>query len=156
MKTPILQPRDDAAIHEVLGGSISVRLRRAQTDGRLALIENVIPAGFTTLPLHIHPAFDEAFYILDGALSFSVGESTLTATPDTLVWAPGDVPHTFRNYTNEAARMLLWVTPAGHEHYFDALARLAQERPPEPAAVGALMRAHGVTVVESPAKGEAA
>ncbi|HZQ82707.1 MAG TPA: cupin domain-containing protein [Gaiellaceae bacterium] len=147
MKRPILQPRDDAPVHDVLGGSISVRLREEETGGRIALIENVIPARFDALPLHVHPAFDEAFYIVSGALTFTVGGETLTATPGALVWAPGEVPHTFRNYTTEPARLLLWTTPGGHERYFDAFVALAAAGPPAPSVLGELMSRHGISVV---------
>jgi quercetin dioxygenase-like cupin family protein len=152
MQTPVLQPRADAATSALLGGSISVRLRHEQTAGRFALIENVIPAGYDVLPLHVHPSFDEAFVVLDGALTFTVGDETLTATPGTLVYAPGTAPHTFRNHTRETARMLLWVSPAGHERYFDALVATVRAAPggrPDPARLGALMREHGISVVES-------
>jgi hypothetical protein len=56
--SPILQPLADATRQPVLGGSITIRLRSEDTDGRLALIEQVVPAGFPGPPLHVHPEFD--------------------------------------------------------------------------------------------------
>lgn len=151
MTTPILQPRAEATVHSVLGGSISIRLRSAQTDGRLALIENVIPPQYDGLPLHVHPEFDEAFYLLEGALTFTVADAQLTATPGTLVWTPGWVPHTFHNYASEPARMLLWTVPGGHEQYFDRLVEALADGPPEVSSLTALMSEHGITVVEQAA-----
>ena len=48
------------------GGQISIRLRGEQSGGELAVAENVIPARYPGPPRHVHPAFDELFYVLDG------------------------------------------------------------------------------------------
>ncbi|MGH9454238.1 MAG: cupin domain-containing protein [Terriglobia bacterium] len=39
------------------------------TGGAFGLIEQLIPAGFAT-PYHVHHAEDEAFYVLEGQLTF--------------------------------------------------------------------------------------
>jgi oxalate decarboxylase/phosphoglucose isomerase-like protein (cupin superfamily) len=115
------------------------------------MIENILPAGFANLPLHIHPGFDEAFYVLEGELAFRVGDEVITATPGTLVYAPGDVPHTFAELTGLApVRFLLWVTPGGHETYFEALAAASNASPtgyPSPEQVSALMAEHAIQIV---------
>jgi quercetin dioxygenase-like cupin family protein len=150
-KQPVLQHRAEAEVAEMMGGSIAIRLRAAQTGGRLGMIENVLPAGFANLPLHIHPGFDEAFYILEGELAFRVGDDVITAAPGTLVYAPGDVPHTFAELTGAApVRFLLWVTPGGHETYFEALAEASNRSPtgyPDPEEVGELMNGHSIQIV---------
>jgi quercetin dioxygenase-like cupin family protein len=125
-KHSVIQPLAAAPVRPVAGGSVAVRLRGEQTGGSLALIENVLPGGFGGMPLHVHPAFDEAFYVLDGELTFRVGDDVVTATAGTLVYAPGDVPHTFSELTGNRARFLLWTSPAGHERYFDAMADTLQ------------------------------
>lgn len=137
---------------ELAGGSIAVRLRAEQTNGQLGLIENVIPAGFAGLPLHVHPSFDEAFFILDGELTFRVGDDVFTADPGALAYIPGDVPHTFAELAGAPVRMLLWVTPAGHERYFELMAA-EMNRPggrPSPEFFTALMNEHGIEPVGSP------
>jgi quercetin dioxygenase-like cupin family protein len=150
-KHPVLQHRADAELNELLGGSVAVRLRATQTDGRLGMIENVLPAGFANLPLHIHPGFDEAFYVLEGQLGFRVGDEAITATPGTLVYAPGNVAHTFAELTGLASvRFLLWVTPGGHETYFEALAAASDASPtgyPAPDQLAALMAEYAIEIV---------
>jgi quercetin dioxygenase-like cupin family protein len=121
-KTPVLQNAGDAPARTVAGGSVTIRLRSEQTGDTLALIENVLPAGFGGMPLHVHPGFDEAFYVLDGELTFRVGDEVIAAAPGALVFVPGDVPHTFAELSGAPARFLLWTTPGGHERYFDAMA----------------------------------
>jgi quercetin dioxygenase-like cupin family protein len=150
-KRPVLEHRADATAAELMGGSIAVRLRADQTGGRLGMIENVLPPGFANLPLHIHPDFDEAFYVLEGELAFRVGREVITATPGTLVYAPGDEPHTFAELTGlQPVRFLLWVTPGGHETYFEALAAAAASSPtayPSPERLADMMAEHAIEIV---------
>ena len=128
-----------------------MRLRGEHTGGRLALIENVLPAGFGGMPLHVHPGFDEAFYVLDGGLTFRVGDEVAAAGPGALVYAPGDVPHTFAELTGRRARVLLWTTPAGHERYFDEMAdALEGGADLSPEFFAPLWARHGITNVGSP------
>jgi len=65
----------------------NVLLRSEQSNGEVATIEIVLPAGSAGPPLHHHD-FDEAFYVLDGELTFQLGEELATAGPGTLTFAP--------------------------------------------------------------------
>jgi mannose-6-phosphate isomerase-like protein (cupin superfamily) len=98
---------------------ISVRLRCEQTKSRRALMENRVDADFAGPPLHVHPDFDETFHVLEGELTFQLGDQRLTAGAGALVVAPGETPHTYANLSREEARPLLLRTPAGFERYFD-------------------------------------
>jgi mannose-6-phosphate isomerase-like protein (cupin superfamily) len=144
-KTPIVQRPGDAPTWPLAGGSLSVRLRGGQTGGELAVVENVIPAHFPGPPRNVHPAFDELFYVLDGAATFTVDDELIAAPAGTIAYVPGAVPHTFANPHAHPARLLTIVTPAGFEAYFEAVAAAAQtgELPP-PERMAQLMDDHGV------------
>jgi mannose-6-phosphate isomerase-like protein (cupin superfamily) len=62
-------------------------------------------------PLHVHREDDEAWYVLEGALAFRIGEDELEARAGEAVFAPRGVPHTFWNPSAEPARYLLVMTP---------------------------------------------
>jgi mannose-6-phosphate isomerase-like protein (cupin superfamily) len=136
---------DGAATTSVLGGSIAIRLRAADTDGRIGLIEQVIPAGFPGPALHVHPTFEETFYVQDGSLAFRVGDDTCHAGPGTVAHIPRGVPHTFANPGRQPAQALVIVSPAGFEDYFEALAGAIAARGgmPPVAEVVELGIAHG-------------
>src|SRR3954470_23365906 len=110
-----------------------VLLRSEESDGAVSVIENTPPADFPGPPLHRHD-FDEAFYILEGELTFQLRDEVITATAGELVFAPRNVPHTLANLSGAPARYVLVCTPAGFERYF---ARMEAERngvePPESA-----------------------
>jgi quercetin dioxygenase-like cupin family protein len=94
-------------------------------------MDNVVPAGAVGPPLHYH-AFDEAFYVLEGELTFQLGDELVTRGAGELAFARGGVHHTFANLSGAGARTLIVCTPAGFERYFDQMA--AREAGVEPQA----------------------
>jgi quercetin dioxygenase-like cupin family protein len=98
-----------------------VLLRSEDSDGHLAIVELT---GGGRPPLHRHD-FDETFYVLEGELTFQLGEDLVTRRAGELAFAPRGVPHTYANLSGAPARALLVITPAGFERYF---ARMAAER----------------------------
>ena len=63
-------------------------------------------------PLHVHHADDEAWYVLEGALRFRIGDSEYEAGPGSAVLAPKGTPHAYGNARRgQAARYLLVMTP---------------------------------------------
>ena len=108
-----------------------VLLRSEETAGQVSAIENTVPPRWEGPPLHRHD-FDEAFYVLDGRLTFELAGERIEATAGELAFAPRNVDHTFANLSDAPARYLLVCTPAGFERYF---ARMEAERngvePPE-------------------------
>jgi mannose-6-phosphate isomerase-like protein (cupin superfamily) len=64
--------------------------------------------------LHVHFADDEAWYILEGALSFRFGEKIVVATAGTAVFVPAGVPHDYFD-ANGTARYLVILTPRLHQ-----------------------------------------
>jgi mannose-6-phosphate isomerase-like protein (cupin superfamily) len=67
-------------------------------------------------PAHVHDAEDDAFYVLDGELTFMVGEDREVAAPaGTFVLVPPGVRHTFANRTAEPVRILNIHAPAGFD-----------------------------------------
>ena len=76
--------------------SATVLLRTEQSDDRVGIVEVTVPAGWPGPPLH-HHAFDEAFYVLDGELTFQLGDELATAGPGSLTFAPAGSHHTLAN-----------------------------------------------------------
>jgi quercetin dioxygenase-like cupin family protein len=106
----------------------NVLLRGEESDGHVAVVEL---SGGGRPPLHRHD-FDETFLVLEGELTFQLGDERFTRGAGELAFAPRGVAHTYANLTGAPARVLMVMTPAGFERYF---ARLSAERqgtePPE-------------------------
>jgi quercetin dioxygenase-like cupin family protein len=93
-----------------------------QTGGAYALSEaRVLPGGGP--PPHIHRREDEAFFILEGTITFTLNGQEVAAGPGTFLQAPRNLPHTFKNETNSPARMLIFVTPPGFEKFIQQFAQ---------------------------------
>lgn len=116
--------------------AVTVILAGEQTNGDLGLVDETLSPGFDGPPLHMHPTFDELFLVVDGELTFQLGDKLRRASAGEAVLAPRGVPHTFANHSGRPARALIAVTPAGFERYFQLMsAELAGTDPP-PEAFG--------------------
>jgi mannose-6-phosphate isomerase-like protein (cupin superfamily) len=55
--------------------------------------------------LHIHP-YKEVFVLQQGQATFIIGENTLEVSAGTVVVAPANTPHKFKNSGDEPLQML--------------------------------------------------
>ena len=68
------------------------------------------------LEAHVHDGEDDAFYILEGEMTFELGDGEeVAAPPGTFVLVPPGVPHAFTNHGSESVRMLNLHAPAGFD-----------------------------------------
>jgi quercetin dioxygenase-like cupin family protein len=112
-------PDDPALRHlAVVGDTYTILIAGADTAGRYALIDMLVPPGGGPPP-HRHD-FEEMFHILEGEIEVTIRETTSRASAGTTVNIPALVPHAFRNPTDDAIRLLCAVSPAGLEEYFAA------------------------------------
>src|SRR5215207_4906583 len=65
--------------------------------------------------LHMHSDEDDAFYILDGELTFVLDEGEVPAPEGTFVLVPPGVNHTFLNPLGRPTRVLNIHAPAGFD-----------------------------------------
>ncbi len=64
---------------------------------------------------HIHDGEDDAFYILEGEMTFTHGDEEIAAPLGTFVLIPPGVEHGFRNDGDVPVRMLNIHAPAGFD-----------------------------------------
>ena len=99
------------------GDTIRFLITGEETDGAFFMAEvSVAPGGGP--PPHIHHREDESFFLLQGTLIVHVGDKTLSASPGDFVHLPRGIKHSFQNTSNETAKMLVTITPAGLEKFF--------------------------------------
>lgn len=122
------EPRGDASAAQYArsmdrGSSVSymdclfsVLAGSEETDGRFGLMEMVAPRGREP-SRHLHHRDDEGFYVLEGEVTFYVGEEIFEAGPGTFVFLPHGVPHSYA-FGTDVVRMLSIVAPGGLEAHF--------------------------------------
>jgi mannose-6-phosphate isomerase-like protein (cupin superfamily) len=94
-------------------GNVEFLARTADTPRfNFGIIE--ISAG-RELEAHVHPEEDDAFYIIEGEMTFIFGGRTVSAPPGTFVLVPPGVEHGFRNDGDTPVRMFNIHAPAGFD-----------------------------------------
>jgi quercetin dioxygenase-like cupin family protein len=114
---PTLRSSTDGRTYAIVGDVYRFLATGAETDGRYAQIEALVPPGGGPPP-HVHRREEEGFYILDGEITFQIGDQRVVATKGMFANMPIGVPHSFRNESHRPARMLITVAPAGLEQMF--------------------------------------
>ena len=107
------------------------KVKAKDTLGAYSLTESIVQPSTGPVP-HRHSREDESFYVLEGELEFRMGERgerRIVAAPGTFVFAPRGIPHTFRNVGTTPARVLVIISPAGLEKFFEERTALQKEIP---------------------------
>lgn len=145
-----LGPQEGEALWGV-GALTTIKVSGPETGNAYAMIEDFAPLG-TGAPPHFHALDDEAFYVLEGEVRFSVAtEPPFHARAGAFVFVPGGVIHAFE-VISETARYLIITTPR-HMQFYRAIADPAGKRALPPDApldmdrIGAACEAFGVTGV---------
>jgi mannose-6-phosphate isomerase-like protein (cupin superfamily) len=130
-----------------MGGLATVKATAEQTGGRYTLVEVLVPEfPMEESLLHVHHFEDEGFYILEGEMTFYVGEQTIKARSGSFLFGPKDIPHAF-SVDSGPARLLFILSPAGMEGLIREMGEPARslsippppEEPPDEAEMGRLM-----------------
>ncbi len=135
---------DAGRAFEFLGTRMVRKAGGTETAGAFGLIEQHLPPGFEA-PAHTHHHEDEAFYILDGHLTFRCGERTFDAVSGAFVYLPRETQHSFVVSPNGPARLLQLNAPAGLEQFFEDVAG-----PPDFRRVLEVAAQYGVDIAPPP------
>ena len=113
----------------VHGHLATVMMASDDTQGRCAMLEFVTPAGGGS-PYHVHRNEDESFYVLEGEMTFYVGDAVIEAQAGWFAFGPRNVPHTFVVGPHGPARYLLFTQPGGFKQFVAEVGEPAA--PPSP------------------------
>jgi mannose-6-phosphate isomerase-like protein (cupin superfamily) len=126
-----------------------IKVTAEQTGGLLSIIEITEPPN-SAGPLHVHHREDEGFWILDGDVTFEVGDVTIEASAGDFAFGPRGIPHRY-TVGDTGCRMLYVLTPGGFEGLVREMSVPAESRTLPPASdeepdwehVAAVAKAHG-------------
>jgi quercetin dioxygenase-like cupin family protein len=145
------------------GNLMEFKLDRQGSQGQLTFIEVIFRRGEEP-PVHVHHREDELYYVLDGELTFYVGDQEFDASPGTLIFLPRDVPHALvvkgpaRGDGSAQARLILQWFPANRlEEYFQEMGEVAPEAvlppppgPLDPERLAAALTRHDIDILGPP------
>ena len=114
-------------------GSLFERLAsHNETAGAFGMSLVTQPAG-TATPLHIHTEEDEAFYVLDGNMTYSADGQIYRLSTGSFIFLPRGLPHGFRVTGSDPVRFLAVVLPGALMNLYDEVGRPAdQHHLPQP------------------------
>jgi mannose-6-phosphate isomerase-like protein (cupin superfamily) len=78
---------------------------------------------------HSHPE-DDVFFVIEGIMSFLIGDKWTDAPMGSFVLAPAGVIHDFENRSSARAGVLNISTPGGFEQSMPGVAQWFAEHPP--------------------------
>jgi quercetin dioxygenase-like cupin family protein len=84
----------------------------ADTGGEFGLSLVTQPPGIAT-PLHVHTNEAEAFYLLDGTMTYRAGDELHELSAGSFMYLPKGLPHAFRVTGQVPVRFLGLVVPGG-------------------------------------------
>jgi mannose-6-phosphate isomerase-like protein (cupin superfamily) len=94
-------------------GNVEFLARTADTPRfNFGIVE--IAAG-RVLEAHVHKEEDDAFFIIEGELTFELPDGEVSAPPGTFVLVPPGVEHGFRNDRDTPVRKFNIHAPAGFD-----------------------------------------
>ncbi len=109
-------------------GSLFERLVGAdQTEGLLGLSLVTQPPGVAT-PLHRHTREAEAFYLLEGSMTYRAGDEIFELSQGSFIYLPKGLPHAFRVTGESPVRFLGLTTPGHLLDLYDEVGVPAEER----------------------------
>lgn len=124
---PIQVPNNGGKPVNILGTAMLIRVHGCDTGGSVAVVETHDALGGGPPP-HIHHREDETFQILEGEYEFKVGGKTILAKPGTTLFAPRDIPHTYRYLGTTPGRLMCTITPSGFEGFFEEIGALSPQQ----------------------------
>ena len=139
---------------EIRVGPLAIRflIEGEQSGGSVAIFEFDVPAGTSVAAGHSHDGYEETIYGLEGVLTWTTEGVPTDVGPGEALCIPRGAVHQFENTHDVDASALAVVTPGilGPDYFREVAAILdaAAGGPPNYAALGEVMRRHGLTCAE--------
>ena len=142
MKQPIVVRSGQSEVLPVTGAEVRLLCEGDKTGQAWSLSECTAPEN-SGPPLHHHP-WDEAYYILEGEVRFTLGNQSIVANRGDFVYVPADTVHAFQGAGAEPARILFFDAPAHAASFFREVAHEVKEFPREAYKMVEIGARHGI------------
>jgi mannose-6-phosphate isomerase-like protein (cupin superfamily) len=103
-----------------------------ETLGRYSISEWWLEPHTQGPGTHCH-AEDDIFYVIEGTMSFLIGDRWIDAPKGSFVLAPGGMTHDFQNRSSNRAGVLNFSIPGDFEENMPAIAKWFADNPPKDA-----------------------
>ena len=149
LMAPTLSLPGQGRVLRAFGDEAIMHLEAEQTGGAFSLWTNITPPGGGPPP-HYHLNEDECFVVQEGSVSFFAEGQWREVPVGSVVYAPRNSVHTFKNVGTQPSRMLISTTPGGFETFFSRCAdEFAKPGAPDMQRIIEISAAHGIHFVQA-------
>lgn len=147
------------AAETITVGQLGVRflVESADSGGSVSVFECYVPASSRMPAPHSHDAFEETVYGLRGTTTWTIDGETIEVGVGEAICVPRGAIHGFENRGSEDAAFLAIASPGvfGPSYFREVGEVLGASAggPPDLAAMGEVMRRHGLTPAPPPGAG---
>lgn len=139
-----------------LGALMNFKALGAETNGEFWAVEGYADKAMA-VPLHSHTHESEIWYVLEGEITFTIGDEKTTVGPGSFAYIPRFTPHTFQ-IRSGTARWFGIGLPGGLDEWFFETGVPAQsltlppppDGPPDVGAIVASLRSYGTDTLGPP------
>jgi mannose-6-phosphate isomerase-like protein (cupin superfamily) len=125
--TALYRPADSGPATWAMGSLFEHLLSSADSGGELGMALVTQPPGIAT-PLHLHTREAEAFFLLEGSMTYRAGDEIFHLATGDFIWLPAGLPHAFRVTGSTPVRFLGLTSPGGLMALYDEVGIPATER----------------------------
>jgi mannose-6-phosphate isomerase-like protein (cupin superfamily) len=139
-----------------LGALINFKALGSETGGEYWALEGLADRNMA-VPLHAHSREVEIWYVLEGEITFTIGDEKRTVGPGAFAYIPRNTPHTFQ-IRSGTARWFGIGLPAGLDQWFFETGEPARSltlppaptTPPDVNAIITSLKAYGTDTLGPP------
>jgi quercetin dioxygenase-like cupin family protein len=134
---------------DVFGTEIVVKVDGSKTGEAMTVVESTVAPG-SGPPRHIHSREDEMFYVVSGRFKLAHKEHEMEVGPGEVIFLPRHEAHTYKNISNEPAKLLVTITPAGFEGFFREVSKRKLSPSKDMQEINAVAEQYGLKFVGPP------
>lgn len=124
-----MQHQNNPKSFKMMGIELNVKVSKDDSGNKISSIEQTVFPGAGSPPHILHDA-DKMIYVIEGKFLLRNGNQNIEGEAGTMVYIPKGVIHNFKNIGTDSGKVLVTLTPGGHEDFlYDLSSRLEKEKP---------------------------
>lgn len=129
----------------MMGLKITVKQSAENSRGLLSILEQAVAPGAGSPP-HICSREDKIIYVIQGDFEVLLNDDIHPCTAGDTIKIPKGQRHNFKNAGTKEGKILVILTPGGHEHFLKELSQSLQEAAPGMEALKAVASKHEIVL----------
>lgn len=141
-----MQHQNKPKSFKMMGIELNIKVSKVDSGNKISSIEQTVSPGAGSPPHILHDA-DKMIYVIDGKFLLRNGDQNIEGEAGTMVYIPKGVIHNFKNVGTETGKILVTLTPGGHEDFLYELSNRLENEKPTPQLMQEVGSYHNVEMV---------